>query len=250
MLVILVVDWCGSRRYQYYIKRYFSNDNRIVTISCNRISTRRLNFAVCFLDSDVNLISRGRSSVSKPLIVLQQSVAHCIETCINVPFNSNELTIYSFDLTVTHSSKFLSGCSIVMCFFANCAIQMCDIWSNSTSILWFLIFTILNSIRKLHFAVGNAFRPLTPALLTRICFAFSFRAYLLQSCPLFLLTHPFSPHVSHVFTFYINNLVRLSFALQNMDIAKASERLLKLAVSIYIHIFIHGQICKRVPGVK
>lgn len=95
------------------------------------------------------------------------------------------------------------------------------------------------------------FRPLTPALLTCICFAFSFRAYLSHSCaPLFLLTHPFSPHVSHVFTFYINNLVPLSFALQNMDVAKASERLLKLAVSMHIYLCIRVQIYKRVPGVS
>lgn len=66
-----------------YVKRYFSNNNRIVTILYNRISIRGLNFAVCFLDSDVNLISRGRSSVSKPLIVLQQSIARCIEIRIN-----------------------------------------------------------------------------------------------------------------------------------------------------------------------
>jgi len=44
--------------------------------------------------------------------------------------------------------------------------------------------------------------------------------------------------------------VPLSFALQNMDVAKASERLLKLAVSIHIYLCIHVQIYKRVPGVS
>lgn len=35
-----------------------------------------------------------------------------------------------------------------------------------------------------------------------------------------------------------------------MDVAKASERLLKLAVSMYIYVCIHVQIYKRVPGVS
>lgn len=35
-----------------------------------------------------------------------------------------------------------------------------------------------------------------------------------------------------------------------MDVAKASERLLKLAVSIHMYLYIRLQIYKRVPGVS
>jgi len=103
----------------------------------------------------------------------------------------------------------------------------------------FIVFAITtNPIRKLHFADSCNASPshirVSPlSRLACICFAFSSRAHPPHSCPpspSFLLAHPL-PRVSHVFTFYINNLVPLSFALQNMDVAKASERLLKLAVS-------------------
>lgn len=76
------------------------------------------------------------------------------------------------------------------------AICIRDVRNNSAvAILRLIVFTTSNPIRKLRFVVGNVFRPLTPAPLTCICFAFSFRAYLphpyLSSLYSFLLTHPF-----------------------------------------------------------